>query len=248
MSENQATQENATANKSSADIAAALESMENGAELLTAFHAMEAKTKADTARLKGQVTRLTGANARLTQELGAATESRDKLMDFAGVPADTVDISAALEEMKQRRGKNNEGAALLQSRNNELTRRLKALEAERDAAKKEAAANLQSLHGYIRDAAVSAALKKAGALEPETLAPLFQSNVTIENGSPVYTLPDGSQVTVEEGISTFLDAHPRLVANPQNAGAGSAGGRPRRLSLANMSQADYEKARREGRI
>lgn len=247
MSENQATQET-TASKSSADIAAALEGLENGAELLSAYQAMEAKAKSDAARLKGQVTRLTGANARLTQELSAASESRDKLMDFAGVPADTVDINAALEEMKQRRGKSNEGAALLQSRNNELTRRLKALEAERDAAKKEAAENLQTLHGYIRDAAVSAALKKAGALEPETLAPLFQKQVTIENGLPVYAMPDGSQVTVEEGISSFLDAHPRLVANPQNAGAGSAGGRPRRLSLVTMSQADYEQARREGRI
>ena len=243
----------APAAKTAEDISAALAGLEDGEALVAGFKAItdgSAKSKSELTKLRGQVTRLTNANKKVTQERDAFSGNFNKLMDFNGIPADTEDLDAAIEELRAQRGKNKDtDIAVLQSKNNDLTRKLKSVERERDEQKKTAEDRLGRIHGIIRHTAVENALKKSGAIEYETLVPIFNNSVSIgEDETPVFTLEDGSQVTVDEGVKMFFEKHPRLLANNQHAGAGSGGGAPGKLDFASMSQAQYEKMRREGKL
>ena len=243
----------APAAKTAEDISAALAGLEDGEALVAGFKAIadgNAKSKSELTKLRGQVTRLTNANKKVTQERDAFSGNFNKLMDFNGIPADTEDLDAAIEELRAQRGKNKDtDIAVLQSKNNDLTRKLKSVERERDEQKKTAEDRLGRIHGIIRHTAVENALKKSGAIEYETLVPIFNNSVSIgEDETPVFTLEDGSQVTVDEGVKMFFEKHPRLLANNQRAGAGSGGGAPGKLDFASMSQAQYEKMRREGKL
>ena len=239
--------------KTPEDILSALQGLDGADAYVAGFNALvdgSTKAKGELTKLHGQVTRLTNASKKLTQERDAAAGNFNKLMDFNGIPADTEDLDGALDSLRSQRGKNKEAdIAVLQSKNNELTRKLKAIETERDEHKKTAEERLSRIHGIIRNTAVENALKKSGALESETLVPIFNSQVSIaEDESPVFTLADGSQVTVEEGVKMFFEKHPKLLANNQKGGAGSDGGEPGKLDFNNMSQAQYEKMRKEGKI
>lgn len=239
--------------KSPEDILSALQGMDGADAYVAGFNALvegSAKAKGEITKLHGQVTRLTNASKKLSQERDAFAGNFNKLMDFNGIPADTEDLDSALESLRTQHGKNKDGdVAILQSKNNELTRKLKTIETERDEHKKTADERLNRIHGIIRNTAVENALKKSDALEYETLVPIFNNQVSIaEDESPVFTLEDGSQVTVEEGIKMFFEKHPKLLANNQKSGAGSGGGEPGKLDFNNMSQAQYEKMRKEGKI
>lgn len=99
----------APAAKTAEDISAALAGLEDGEALTTAFRAItdgSAKSKGELTKLRGQVTRLTNANKKVTQERDAFSGNFNKLMDFNGIPADTEDLDAAIEELRAQRGKN----------------------------------------------------------------------------------------------------------------------------------------------
>ncbi len=99
----------APAAKTAEDISAALAGLEDGEALTTAFRAItdgSAKSKGELTKLRSQVTRLTNANKKVTQERDAASGNFNKLLDFAGIPADTEDLDAAIEELRAQRGKN----------------------------------------------------------------------------------------------------------------------------------------------
>lgn len=99
----------APAAKTAEDISAALAGLEDGEALVAGFKAIadgNAKSKSELTKLRGQVTRLTNANKKVTQERDAFSGNFNKLMDFNGIPADTEDLDAAIEELRAQRGKN----------------------------------------------------------------------------------------------------------------------------------------------
>lgn len=241
--------------KSQADIINALQGLDDGASFVAAFNGIlsdGSKSKGEITKLNSKIAKLTKQSTDLIHERDTAAGKFNKLLDFNGIPTDVEDLDAKLEEIREQQKGNNKkdvDAALLQSKINDLTRKAKNIEKERDDNKSLAEKHLSRLHGLIRDSSVESALKKSGALEYDALVPIFRDKVQIlEDDTPVYPLEDGSQVTVEEGVKMFFEKHPRLLANNQNPGAGSGGGAPGKIDLNKISQKEYEKLRKEGKI
>lgn len=235
-------------------ITEALTELEGGAAYVAGLNqliASDKKGKSDAAKLNARIAKLTGSEKTLATERDAAVQKFNKLLDFNGIPVDTEDLDAALEALKEAQKSKNGGVdtAKLQSQINDLTRTRAALEKERDENKKIADERLARIHTIIRDAEVERALKKSGALEYEALVPIFRDKVKIlDDETPVFPTDDGTEVTVEEGVKMFFEKHPRLLANNQNAGAGSGGSASGKVDFQKMSQAEYEKLRKEGKI
>lgn len=231
-------------------ITEALTGLEGGAAYVAGLNqliASDKKGKSEAAKLNARIAKLTGSEKTLATERDAAVQKFNKLLDFNGIPVDTEDLDAALEALKEAQKSKNGGVdtAKMQSQINDLTRGRAALEKERDENKKIADERLARIHTIIRDAEVERALKKSGALEYEALVPIFRDKVKIlDDETPVFPTDDGTEVTVEEGVKMFFEKHPRLLANNQNAGAGSGG----KVDFQKMSQAEYEKLRKEGKI
>jgi hypothetical protein len=235
-------------------ITEALTGLEGGAAYVAGLNqliASDRKGKSDIAKLNARVAKLTGSEKTLLTERDAAIQKFNRLLDFNGIPADTEDLETALETLKEAQKAKDGGmdTAKLQSQINDLTRGRAALEKERDEQKKIAEERLGRIHTIIRDAAVERALKASGALEYEALVPIFRDKVKIlDDETPVYPTEDGTDVTVEEGVKMFFEKHPRLLANNQNAGGGSGGSPGGKVDFGKMSQSEYEKLRKEGKI
>lgn len=240
--------------KSVDEITAALSSLDGGDAYVAGLNQLvtaDKKAKSDIAKLNAKITKLTGSEKTLTTERDTALAKFNKLLDFNGIPVDTEDLDAAIEALREAQKSKNGGvdAAKLQSQINDLTRGRAALEKERDEQKKIAEERLGRIHTIIRDAAVERALKASGALEYEALVPIFRDKVKIlDDETPVYPTEDGTDVTVEEGVKMFFEKHPRLLANNQNAGGGSGGSPGGKVDFTKMSQSEYEKLRKEGKI
>lgn len=230
-------------------IAEALAALDNGEALAAEFSKMAAdaaKAKGEAAKLSRALAKANGTGAGLAAERDAISAKFNKLADFAGIDA-AADFDSELERVAK--GRKGGDPALMQSRINELTRANGALEKQKAEADKLAADRLGRINDMIRDRAVRRALKTSGALEPDALVPLFSAAVKVgDDGAPVYVMDDGAEVTVEEGVKSFFERHQALLANSQKAGAGSLGGVPGRPDFARMTQAEYEKARRDGRL
>lgn len=234
--------------KSKEDIAAALKEMEGGAAYLAGFNSLLSVGNKAQNQVKKMQTQITT----LTKDRDTASGNFNKLLDFNGIPTDTEDLDAKLEELREqqkKKDKNGVDAAVLQSKINELTRHSKNIEKERDESKTLADKYHGRIQNIIRDNSITDALKNSGALEYEALVPIFRDKVQItDDETPVYPLDDGSSVTVSEGIKMFFEQHPRLLANNQNPGGGSGGGTPGKIDIGKLTQTEYEKMRKEGKI
>jgi hypothetical protein len=241
--------------RSQEDILTALQGLDEGDSYIAGLnHILSegSKTQGELTKLKSKITKLTKASEGITKERDSAVGNFNKLLDFNGIPVDTEDLDAALEELREQQKTKNKGevdVALLQSKINDLMRKSKGIEKERDDNKSLADKRLSRIQSIIRDSSVENALKNSGALEYEALVPIFRDRVQIlDDETPVYPLDDGSHVTVAEGVKMFFEKHPRLLANNQNPGAGSGGGAPGKVDFNKMSQKEYEKFRKEGKI
>lgn len=234
--------------KSKEDIAAALKGMDGGSAYLAGFNNLLSVGN----KAQGQVKKMQTQITSLTKERDTASGKFNKLLDFNGIPTDTEDLDAKLEELREQQKKKDKSgvdAAVLQSKINELTRHSKNIEKERDENKTLANKYHGRIQNIIRDSSITEALKNSGALEYEALVPIFRNKVNVlDDETAVYPLEDGSSVTVAEGVKMFFEKHPRLLANNQNPGGGSGGGAPGKIDIGKLTQREYEKMRKEGKL
>jgi hypothetical protein len=241
--------------KSQEDILTALQGIDEGDSYIAGLNQIlsgNTKTQSELTKLKSKISKLTKTSEGITKERDSALGNFNKLLDFNGIPVDTEDLDAALEELREQQKTKNKGevdVALLQSKINDLIRKSKGIEKERDDNKGLADKRLSRIQSIIRDSSVENALKNSGALEYDALVPIFRDKVQIlDDETPVYPLDDGSHVTVAEGVKMFFEKHPRLLANNQNPGAGSGGSAPGKIDFNKISQKEYEKLRKEGKF
>lgn len=144
------------------------------------------------------------------------------------------------EELKAKAAKLDEFEAKNKSDLEKLSDRAAALERERDEAR------LQLQEQSVRTALISEAAKK-NAVDPDAV-------VSLVDRSSLEFNDDGSPKNVDQVVTALLDAKPYLTGKPSSGSAdqGSRGGtgvtQVTREELRGMSDAEYMKAKSEGRL
>ena len=234
--------------KTKEEIIAALGTLEDGKEFVSGLNAI-LKDSNDNAHKLEELTKEIGELKTNSTTIG---ENYNKLADFIGLSTDVTDLDAALEAIKANKGKEaNADKITLQSKINELTRALKASEdkgRETSALAKAEKAKRQSM---IRDMHLRNALEANKAVNPAITSGLLRDRVKVNDDDTLsFMADDGSEVTVDEGVKSFLEKYPEYRVNHQIPGAGgSYGGQTvDKIDFEKMSPEEYRKLRKEGKI
>ena len=236
--------------KTKEEIIAALKNVEGGEEFVTGFNNL-LKDANNNIKL---VKELTAKVSDLTADKETLTGNYNKLFDFIGLPLDTSNLDEALEEIKKKRqqkDKPDTDIATLKSQLNEMKRNYKTLSDKSAEFEKQASTEKTKRQGMIKEMALRTALEVNKALNPAITSRLMMGNIKVlDDDSVIYVDDDGSEVTVDEGVKSFLDKYPDYRANRQLSGAGggfngSSGGN---VDYETLSPAEYRKARAEGKI
>lgn len=236
--------------KTKEEIIAALKNVDGGEEFVTGFNNL-LKDANNNIKL---VKELTAKVSDLTADKKTLTGNYNKLFDFIGLPLDTSNLDEALEEIKKKRqqkDKPDADIATLKSQLNEMKRNYKTLSDKSAEFEKQASTEKTKRQGMIKEMALRTALEVNKALNPAITSRLMMGNIKVlDDDSVIYVDDDGSEVTVDEGVKSFLDKYPDYRANRQLSGAGggfngSSGGN---VDYETLSPAEYRKARAEGKI
>lgn len=236
--------------KTKEEIIAALKNLEGGEEFVTGFNNLLKDANNNIKLVKELTTKVSD----LTADKETLTGNYNKLFDFIGLPLDTSNLDEALEEAKKKRqqqDKPNADIATLKSQLNEMKRNYKTLSDKSAEFEKQASTEKTKRQGMIKEMALRTALEVNKALNPAITSRLMMGNIKVlDDDSVIYVDDDGSEVTVDEGVKSFLDKYPDYRANRQLSGAGggfngSSGGN---VDYENLSPAEYRKARAEGKI
>lgn len=236
--------------KTKEEIIAALKNVEGGEEFVTGFNNL-LKDANNNIKL---VKELTAKVSNLTADKETLTGNYNKLFDFIGLPLDTSNLDEALEEIKKKRqqeDKSTADIATLKSQLNEMKRNYKTLSDKSAEFEKQASTEKTKRQGMIKEMALRTALEVNKALNPAITSRLMMGNIKVlDDDSVIYVDDDGSEVTVDEGVKSFLTKYPDYRANRQLSGAGggfngSSGGN---VDYETLSPAEYRKARAEGKI
>ena len=236
--------------KTKEEIIAALKNVEGGEEFVTGFNNL-LKDANNNIKL---VKELTAKVSNLTADKETLTGNYNKLFDFIGLPLDTSNLDEALEEIKKKRqqeDKSTADIATLKSQLNEMKRNYKTLSDKSAEFEKQASTEKTKRQGMIKEMALRTALEVNKALNPVITSRLMMGNIKVlDDDSVIYVDDDGSEVTVDEGVKSFLTKYPDYRANRQLSGAGggfngSSGGN---VDYETLSPAEYRKARAEGKI
>ncbi len=236
--------------KTKEEIIAALKNVEGGEEFVTGFNNL-LKDANNNIKL---VKELTAKVSDLTADKETLTGNYNKLFDFIGLPLDTSNLDEALKEIKkkqQEKDKSTADIATLKSQLNEMKRNYKTLSDKSAKFEKQASTEKTKRQGMIKEMALRTALEVNKALNPAITSRLMMGNIKVlDDDSVIYVDDDGSEVTVDEGVKSFLTKYPDYRANRQLSGAGggfngSSGGN---VDYETLSPAEYRKARAEGKI
>ncbi|MBP2629883.1 MAG: hypothetical protein H6Q70_511 [Firmicutes bacterium] len=180
-----------------------------------------------------------------------------KLSEYSGIetdlPDDEAELEEALEALKEAKEAAKAGGAkntspevaALTSKIKETDRALKKLQEENNTYKTLAAQEKSKRIDMMRDSVLQEALAEGKAVKPSQLSKLLKDNIKIaDDGSEsfVFTADDGNELTVKEGVKSFLEANPEFVMNSSNPGAGS-GANGKNIDVENMTQEQYKKWR-----
>jgi len=228
-----------------------LEGIEGGEEM-AAF----VKSLADDNKKKNnEAKNLRDRSKKAEADIVALTEKFTKVASFVGLEDDTEDLENALEALKQKqvqlkadgtKGQPNPELAAVTSQLNQLQRDLKKITQEKDTFAKNAEQEKNKRIELMRDSVLQKALSEGKAVKPSQLSKLLRDNIKIaDDGSEsfVFTADDGNELTVQEGVKSFLEANPEFVLNGSNPGAGSGANGGKTLDFDNMSQEQYKKWR-----
>jgi len=236
------------------ELLAALEQQENGAEMVGVVKS-----------LAGEITKKNNEAANLRKRAKTAEDSITALNDnfskvatFIGLDLEdeNTDLDTALEAYKQKqaqiqdpnggKGQPSPEVAKLTSDLAQLQRDMKKLSTEKETFAQTAAQEKAKRIELLRDAALQKELANGKAVKPDLLAKILQSNIKlVEDGSDsfVFIADDGSEVTVQEGVKSFLDTNPDFVINSGRPGSGSGGAGGKEITLDNLSPEEYRAVR-----
>lgn len=230
------------------EILKVLEALENGKEYVSGLNAILKDSNDNASKLDELTKKVSELEANKT----TADENYNKLADFIGLSADVTDLDAALEAIKVSKGKENSADRItLQSKINELTRALKASEDSRKEVDVLAKAEKAKRQAMIRDIHIRNALEANKAVNPMITSGLLRDKVKVnDDDSLSFVADDGSEVTVDEGVKSFLEKYPEYRVNSQIPGAGGSFGGQKmdNVDFESMSPEEYRKLRKEGKI
>lgn len=231
------------------------EGREEEAVALETMFAKQKKTNDESASLRRRLreqeeatnkTKLT-MNALMTH-LGLSVDDESQ--------ADESTIAAKIDELKtQKKAASKDGSsdnvvAELNAKINESQRQLKQLQKEAVDNKSMAEAEKQKRISYMRENAITKELVANNAIKPQLLSKIVEGNIKLdESGEGFLYATESGDVPLSEGIKSFLETNPDFVSNPGRPGSGSSyGGKVKMLDVENMSQEEYNKCRKEGKI
>lgn len=188
------------------DAIKALETLENGADLVAAARAALNKANSEAKGLRDR-------NKALAETLGVDLSAEDFDDQLSGV-------KQSLEAIKTSGGKPDE----IGKKIGDLEKQLKAMAAESEANKKAAEEATAKRVAAVRRQALVDALTKAGAVKPTELARLLEDRVKVGDDDKIVYLDGDAEIDVVAGATKYLDANPEFKANPARPGSGSATG------------------------
>lgn len=234
--------------KSLEEITKALEGLEEGADFIAGLQSLTGEIKKKNNEAQNLRTRLKTTEDNIT----AVNDKFSKVAAFIGLEDEVEDIEAALEALKQKQadgGKKGQPVpevAELTSQLNQLKRDMKKLSEDKSTFEKVAGEEKNKRQSVLRDLALQKALVAGKAIKPDRLAKMLVGNIKIaEDDAMIFISDDGTEVTVEEGVKSFLTENPEFVINAQNPGGGGGGGNGKQPDFNNMSQAEYVKWRQQ---
>lgn len=234
--------------KSKDEIIEALGKLDNGAEFVSGLNSILKESNENSKKLENLNAKIT----ELEESNKAATDNYNKLADFIGLSIDTSDVDAALETIKKNKGAASDAEKVtLQSKINELARALKAEQDKNNEISARANGERTKRQSMIRDLNIRNALESNKALNPAITSKLLRDRVKVnDDDSLTFMADDGSEVTVDEGVKSFLEKYPEYRANSQIPGAGGSfgGTKIENVDFEKMSPEEYRKLRKEGKL
>lgn len=187
---------------------------ETNAEILRKFAADK------DAEITKKVADLNAAKTKVKDEAKKAKELATKMetvYDTLGIEPDTEDIEEAIQAALK--GQSNDPA--LQKQINKLKSKIADQEKEfNDKFTQERGKRFENM----KRAALIEALTANDADDPALLVDLLINKVKVNEEDETLTFNDDKNSKVGDYVKEFLVAHPKLVANKQNAGAGGVPG------------------------
>lgn len=234
------------------ELLALLEQQENGAEMAGVVKSLAG----EITKKNNEAKNLRDRAKKAEDSISALNDRFSKLATFIGLDLEDeeVDLDEALEALKQKQAQDPNGGkgqpspeiAQLTTQLNQLQREIKKLTTEKDTFATNAATERTKRIDLLRDAALQKSLASGKAIKPDLVAKILQGNIKlVEDGSDsfVFTADDGREVTVEEGVKSFLDSNPDFVINSQRPGSGSGGASGQVSDLDKMTPEEYRKWR-----
>lgn len=227
--------------KSKEDILALFKTLEGGGEdYIAGFNSI----LAEGAKTAKTVTELETKLQDYEGKVGSLTDRYNKVADFVGLQDGVEDVEAALAELKKQKAEGDKtlGPQIteLTSQLNEMKRNLKKITDEKANSEKIAGEERAKRHSMIRDMELRNALEEGKAVKPSITARLLMNNVKVlDDDRIIFVGDDGAEVTVSEGVKSFLSNNPEYVINSQNPGGGGGGGPMGEVDFDKMSHADY---------
>lgn len=243
----------------------AITALEDKTDFVSGLNAILKQANKDAKDVKS----LTDKVTKLETDNSAMTNKFNKLSDHIGLTiadGETVEsIDKALKKIKEEQDRANNdksdaektiatlngNMAQLKSQISEHNRIIKEAQEKNANLEKRIAEEIHKRQDIIRDLAVKDALIANEAVSPEYTARLFMGNVKVrDDDTTVFTDENGTELTVEEGIKSFLDKNPVYRQNNQitGAGGGNSFNSGSNIDYENIDPSEYRKLRAEGKI
>lgn len=191
----------------------ALEKMENGAELITAI-------KSEINVLNNEAKRHRTAGEQSATKLKNVLEAAG-LADGDDVVDKVKGLKATLDQFAQGGKKPDEVAKQITDLTSQVSKVTKQLD---DMTKTAEAEKTKRLNGMKVSKAVEL-LTKGNAASPQNMAKLLEGNIIVkEDESLAYTGADGKELSLEDGVNSWLKDNSWAVKVNGNGGSGSNGG------------------------
>lgn len=201
-----------------------LKAAEGGTDALAFVKTLVGNHKKELTKLQNKLTAAEGGNTKVAGKL-------QKVLDKLNVEVsddEDFDLEDAVDETIKAVSKNGQSTpeiAELQKQLKTLTRNLDKLTVENTNNQKLAGEEKAKRHKMLVDSEVLSALIEGKANKPQVLKSLVGQKVKVnENDELVYLADNGDEISVKDGVKSWLDANPEFVANDSNAGAGGHGG------------------------
>lgn len=197
---------------------------DSGTDLIAFFEENETASKEEVGKRNRE-------NKNLRDRLKASEEGSvsakaklETILAKLGLDADSEAevVESAIEKMVSGKG-GNESVAALQKRLDRLERERKT---ERERLEAETKSERAKRHEILRTKELQDALAANKATSPDQLAKLLltMTKVREDDDAILFVNEKGEEVSVKDGVKSYLDAYPAFRLNDQRGGAGSGGG------------------------